>query len=169
MDHVYTTTVFRNSRRIPMKKGIKEIITTIFSSLILTPIPSYANNINPVINSNIFQEAKQNDKWKSAFLTGKHAQIVFMNVTTKTNPNNEIGMETHKFDQIIFVVEGQAKSILNGKESIVKEGDMIFIPEGTAHNFVNLSKEKPFKILSVYSNTDIPAGSIYKKKSDAHE
>lgn len=152
-----------------MKKGIQKIISTILLSLTLIPSLSYANNINAVINSKIFQEAKQNDNWKTAALTGKHAQIVFMNVTTKTNPNNEIGMETHKFDQIIFVVEGQAKSILNGKESTVKEGDMIFIPEGTAHNFINLSKEKPFKILSVYSNTDIPAGSIYKKKSDAYE
>lgn len=90
-----------------------------------------------------------------------------MNISPKTNPNNEIGMEKHKFDQIIFVVDGQAKSSLNGKESIVKKGDVIFIPEGISHNFVNLSTEKPFKIMSVYSDTDIPADSIYKKKSDA--
>lgn len=150
-----------------MKKVIKTFITTTSLALILTPIHSFANKINPVIATKIFEEAKQNDNWKVAFLTGKHAQIVFMNVSPKTNPNNEIGMETHKFDQIIFVVDGQAKSSLNGKESIVKKGDVIFIPEGIAHNFVNLSTEKPFKIMSVYSDTDIPADSIYKKKSDA--
>lgn len=150
-----------------MKEGIKKFINTTFLALIIIPVHSFANKVNAVINPKIFEDAKQNDNWKTAFLTGKHAQIVFMNVSPKTNPNNEIGMETHKFDQIIFVVEGQAKSSLNGKESTVKKGDMIFIPEGVAHNFVNLSTEKPFKIISIYSDTDIPADSIYKKKSDA--
>lgn len=119
------------------------------------------------VSSQIFDKVKQNDNWKLAFLTAKDAQIVFMNISPATNPNNEIGMETHKFDQIIFVAEGNGKAILDGKVTMVKSGDMIFIPQGVEHNVVNLNGKKPLKILSVYSSTDIPANAAYKKKSDA--
>lgn len=124
------------------------------------------NKINAVISSKIFEMAKKNENWKLALVTGKDAQVVFMNITPKTNPNNEIGLETHQFDQVIFVVEGQAKSVLNGKKSTVTAGDMIFIPQGIPHNFINLNVKKPFKIISVYSATDIPENAAYKQKSD---
>lgn len=124
------------------------------------------NKINAVISPKVFEMAKNNENWKLALVTGKDAQVVFMNITPKTNPNNEIGIETHKFDQVIFVVEGQAKSVLNGKKSTVTAGDMIFIPQGIPHNFINLNVKKPFKIISVYSATDIPENATYKQKSD---
>ncbi len=89
-----------------------------------------------------------------------------MSNSPATNQKNEIAAETHKFDQIIFVVEGDGKAILGGKETTVKPGDLIFIPQGLNHNVVNLNAKKPLKILSVYSSTDIPANAIYKKKTD---
>lgn len=124
------------------------------------------NKINAVISPKVFEMAKNNENWKLALVTGKDAQVVFMNITPTTNPNNEIGIETHQFDQVIFVVEGQAKSVLNGKKSTVRAGDMIFIPQGIPHNFINLNVKKPFKIISVYSATDIPENAAYKQKSD---
>lgn len=75
-------------------------------------------------------------------------------------------METHKFDQVIFVVEGKAKAMLDGKESTVSTNDMIYIPQGVPHNFINSNSNKPFKIISIYSDTDIPANAAYKTKSD---
>lgn len=120
----------------------------------------------PTIAHQIFEQSKQNDNWKTAFLTGKEAQVVFMSVSPKTNPKNEIGMETHEFDQVIFIAEGNAKTDLNGKISTVKTGDLIFIPQGTPHNLINLDKNKPLKIISIYSRTDIPAHSQFKKNSD---
>lgn len=153
-------------------KGIKAVFFITFLTSLSLPASTLAeenatnNQISPVAAAQIFAQAKKNDNWKMAFVTGKSAQVVFMSVTPQTNPKNEIGMETHKFDQVIFVVEGQAKAVLNDKNSMVKAGDMIFIPEGTPHNFINTSMKQPFKIISVYSATDIPANSIYKKQSD---
>ena len=118
------------------------------------------------VSSQVFDKVKQNDNWKLAFLTAKDAQVVFMNISPSTNPNNEIGMETHKFDQIIFIVEGNGKAILDGKTTLVKSGDMIFIPQGVKHNVINSNAKKPLKILSVYTATDIPANSAFKKQSD---
>lgn len=159
-------------------KPITKVKISFFASLfafIFMPTQSFAaieaGAVNPQVNaavtSQVFEKVKKNDNWKFAFLTGKNAQIVFMNISPTTNPNNEIGMETHKFDQIIFIAQGNAKAILNGKSSRIKSGDMIFIPQGTPHNVINLDMKKPLKIISVYSDTDIPANTVYKKKSDA--
>jgi len=155
-------------------RGIKASFFITLCLFSFTPTLSFAetqanpanSQISPVITNQIFQAAKKNDNWKFAAVTGKNAQVVFMSVSPQTNPKNEIGMETHKFDQVIFIAEGNAKAVLNDKTSIVKSGDMIFIPQGTPHNVINLNSNKPLKIISVYSETDIPANSVYKTMSD---
>lgn len=150
-------------------KGIKSLIVgLIFSQFAMfsSSFASDTNQPNAVVASQVFNEVKKNNNWKLAFLTAKDAQVVFMNITPTTNPNNEIGIETHKFDQIIFVIEGNGKAILSGKTTVVKPGDMIFIPQGVEHNVINVNAKKPLKILSVYTATDIPANSTYQKKSD---
>lgn len=149
-------------------KGMNLPLYAALLTIFTIPTLSFAADepINAVAASQIFEKAKKNANWKLAFLTGKDAQVVFMSVTPQTNPSNEIGMETHKFDQVIFVASGNGKAVLNGKVTLVKPGDMIFIPQGIPHNVINLSKNVPLKIISVYSATDIPANAIYKKMSD---
>lgn len=127
------------------------------------------SEISPLIVDKLFDKVKANDNWKKAVATGKHAQVVFMSVSPQTNPKNEIGMETHEFDQVIIIVEGNAKVDLGGKISNVKSNDMIFVPEGTAHNVINTDAKKALKLVSVYSETDIPANSIIKQKPNAKD
>lgn len=152
---------------------LKIRLNTLFVMALASTLPfaSEATPMNnkispPMVAEQIFEKVRANNNWKSAFATGEQGQVVFMSVSPATNPNNEIGMETHAFDQIIFVIEGEGKSELNGKVTPIKSGDMIFIPLGTAHNIINQNKDKELKILSVYSGTDIPAGSVYKKNTD---
>jgi len=151
-----------------MKGIISLIVALLFSQLAIfgTSFAGDTNQTNAVVANQVFNGVKKNNNWKLAFLTAKNAQVVFMNITPNTNPNNEIGIEIHKFDQIIFVVEGDGKAILSGKTTMVKPGDMIFIPQGIEHNVINMNAKKPLKILSIYSATDIPANSTYPKKSD---
>lgn len=125
------------------------------------------DEIQPIVATQFLEKAKKNTNWKTAFATGKHEQIVFMNISPQTNPYNEIGMEVHPFDQVIIIVEGKAKAVLGEQSSMVKEGDMIFIPQGTPHNVINLDKAKGLKLISFYSENDIPAGAVYGKKADA--
>lgn len=120
----------------------------------------------PLTVPQIFEEAKKNQNWKTALATGQEAQVVLMSISPLTNPKNEIGVETHPFDQVILIAQGNAKAVLKGKESFVKEGGLLFIPMGTEHNVINMDKEKELKIISFYSETDIPYGASYKKKSD---
>lgn len=120
--------------------------------------------MKPFVAHQFIEEAKKNTAWKMAFATANHEQIVFMCVSQITSKKNEIGMEVHRFDQVIFIVEGSGRAVLDGKETDCKAGDLIFIPEGTQHNVINQGKE--LKLISFYSATDIPEGSVYKKQSD---
>lgn len=127
---------------------------------------SASEQAQPQVVEQLIQKAKSNTNWKVAFVTGKYEQIVFMNISPLTNPKNEIGAERHSFDQVILIVEGRGKAVLGGKTSFVEEGDMIFIPEGTVHNVINIRSDHPLKLISFYSDTDIPKGSIYRTKAD---
>lgn len=149
----------------------KKFVTGLTALLLAYPCLAQAeqkmpsgNISQPMVFDNVPEQAKANTNWKSAKATGKQAQIVFMSVSTATNPKNEIGMETHEFDQVILIVDGNAKVDLNGKTQNVKAQDMIFIPLGTPHNVINLNANKALKLISVYSQTDIPAGSELKTK-----
>lgn len=155
-----------------MKKKIRKrtaiIGASIVAALILIVFFStvFHREAQPMVIQQFFEEAKSNTYFKNAFVTGKQEQIVFMNVSPLTNPKNEIGTETHAFDQAIIIVDGNGKAILNGRTSLIKEGDMIFIPKGTTHNIINLDQEKDLKLISFYSQNDIPKGAKYKKMSD---
>lgn len=120
----------------------------------------------PMVIEKINEKTVNNDNWKTALATGKQGQIVLMSVSPQTNPTNEVGMETHRFDQIIYITSGNAKVILNGQPHMANTGDLIFIPEGTAHNIINLNKDKPLKLISVYTLMDIPPNSTYHTKAD---
>lgn len=156
-----------------MAQSIRKQQVFMFASLaaLLITASSLAAEITeksdkPMITSQLFEEAKKNQNWKTALATGKEAQIVLMSISPLTNPKNEIGVETHPFDQVIIIAQGNAKAVLDGKESIVKEGGMIFIPMGTEHNVINMDREKELKIVSIYSETDIPYGAAYKTKAE---
>ncbi|WP_423063817.1 cupin domain-containing protein [Candidiatus Paracoxiella cheracis] len=132
-------------------------------------IPNLSFALNPAgVTPKLLNVAAQNTNWKVSFVTAEHGQVVFMNVSPITNPKNEIGSETHKFDQMILIVQGRGKAVLDGKTSTVTAGDMIFIPEGTVHNVINLT-QKPLKLISFYSDRDMPANTVYAKKSDDKE
>lgn len=150
----------------------KAVWLALFTLGFLTPSVDAKENqegtskIQPIVVQKILDEAKKNTNWKIPVATGEHEQIVFMNISPLTNPDNEIGEETHSFDQAILIVEGKGELVVNGKKTLVSSGDMIFIPEGTEHNVINLDSKMPLKLMSFYSDTDMPKDAVYKKKTD---
>jgi len=147
------------------------LITVLISSLSLHASikETTEGSFQPMVVPKFLEEVKKNTNWKTAFATGEQEQIVFMNISPKTNPNNEIGMEVHSFDQVIIIVEGKGKAVLNGKSTSVEKDSMIFIPKGTKHNVINLDRNKELKLVSFYSQTDILKGAVYKTKVDEAE
>lgn len=143
-------------------------VTGLFSFIALGAAETQGTQgeFEPAVVPGIMGEARKNSNWKRALVTGKDEQVVLMNISPKTNPNNEIGSEVHTFDQVILIAEGNGRAILNGKPFSVTAGDIIFIPQGIPHNVVNLGKEKELKLISFYSKTDIPKDAVYKTKAE---
>ena len=105
-------------------------------------------------------DTEKNTKFRKVISTTQFSQLVLMSV----NPGDDIGMETHKGDQFIRIDKGEAKSILDGKETHMKEGDAVVIPAGCQHNIINTSEDNDLKIYAVYSPPEHKDGHIDQSK-----
>ena len=82
-------------------------------------------------------------------------------------PNEDIGEEVHLLDQFVRVEKGEGKAVLDGKETPLKDGDVVVIPKGTRHNIINVSSVNPLKLYTIYAPSQHPAGTIHKTKAEA--
>lgn len=112
---------------------------------------------------NINSKALSNNYFRQVLETGKHTQVVLMSIPV----NEEIGAETHEdTDQVLYLLEGEGKVVLNGEESPYKAGDLVLVHAGTNHNFINTG-DKPLKIITMYSPAHHPNGTIHKTRAEA--
>lgn len=117
------------------------------------------------LTKDIFAQARQNEYFRHVLDSASHTQIVIMSIP----PGGEIGQETHlDNDQVLLLVEGSGKVILNGEEASYEKGDIVLVRAGTEHNFVNTGDE-PLKIMTTYSPPHHPAGTIHKTKAEADQ
>lgn len=113
--------------------------------------------------ANIRNLAKENKFFRKVVYTGKYVQLVLMNIPA----GGEIGEETHEtVDQIFYFVEGKGEAILNGESKPVEEGDVVFVPAGTLHNFKNKG-EGDWKLYTTYSPPNHPDGTVHETKEEA--
>ncbi len=114
---------------------------------------------------NIKQKALENTFFRQVLETGKETQVVLMSIPK----GGDIGEETHTGnEQVLFLVAGRGKVILEGVESAFEEGDLVLVKAGTKHNFVNTGEED-LKIITTYSPPHHPDGTIHKTKEDANK
>ncbi|KAL5636505.1 hypothetical protein ACGC1H_000456 [Rhizoctonia solani] len=81
-------------------------------------------------------QAADSPDFRRVLWTGEHSQLVIMTIPV----DGEIGEEVHTVDQHLFFTSGTAKAIVAGEEKVVKEGDLVIVPAGTKHNFINTAK-----------------------------
>jgi len=113
---------------------------------------------------NIEELTLTNNNFRQVLFTGQHAQLVVMSL----NPSEDIGMEVHSTtDQFLRVEKGEGKVIMNGEESLLKDGSAIVVPAGTEHNVVNTSSQNPLKLYTVYSPPHHKDLTIHATKKDA--
>lgn len=115
---------------------------------------SYINNIE--------KQALENTNFRTVLYTAKFMQLVVMSIPV----GGDIGMEVHHIDQFIRIEKGNAKSILNGTERDLVDGDAVIITAGTEHNIVNTGNED-LKLYTVYATPNHKKGIIHKTKADA--
>jgi mannose-6-phosphate isomerase-like protein (cupin superfamily) len=89
--------------------------------------------------------AEQNPDFRRVLWTGKYTQLVIMTIP----PDGEIGEEVHEADQILTFVGGVGEAIVSGEKRKVASGDLVVVPAGRKHNFVNTGPN-PLVLYTVY-------------------
>jgi quercetin dioxygenase-like cupin family protein len=80
---------------------------------------------------NVFVHRAQGSR-ASAHNLGKTPQSEAMVFTIPANFSND-HENSHRGDQIIYVIEGRATARVSGKEQEIKPGDVVTIPAGAMH------------------------------------
>ncbi|KAL2787091.1 RmlC-like cupin domain-containing protein [Aspergillus keveii] len=98
--------------------------------------------------------------------TGLYSQFVAMEIPV----NGDIGDEKHSVDQILLFTHGDARAIVGGKEQDVKAGDVVIVPAGTQHQFLNVGSV-PLEVVTIYSPAEHDPRTVHqtKEEGDAQE
>ena len=106
--------------------------------------------------------AEQSPDFRRVLWTGKHSQLVIMTIP----PDGEIGEEVHEVDQILTFVSGAGKAIVSGRTRKVAQGDLVVVPAGHKHNFVN-EGPNPLVLYTVYAPPEHSDGAVHRTKEEA--
>lgn len=112
--------------------------------------------------ADIKKAAKDNDYFRNVIFTGAKSQLVLMSL----RPDEEIGMEVHDGDQIVYLVEGEGLAVLDGEREEIEKGSIVFIPTGVRHNIVN-TDDKPMKLFTIYAPSQHAAGLVQPEKEES--
>lgn len=93
--------------------------------------------------------------------TGLYSQVVLMTVPV----GGDIGDEVHTVDQALTFTSGIGKATIAGKDQDVKAGDLMVVPAGTQHQFVNTGPT-PLILYTIYSPAEHAAQTVHKTKEE---
>ncbi|MDG4820663.1 cupin domain-containing protein [Asanoa sp. WMMD1127] len=107
--------------------------------------------------------AEKNPDFRRVLATGKYTQLVVMTIP----PDGEIGEEVHETtDQLLTFVSGVGEARVGGEKKPVSAGDLVFVPAGTKHNFVNTGPY-PLVLYTVYGPPEHSPGAVHSTKEEA--
>lgn len=113
--------------------------------------------------ANLFGEVMANEDFRRVLATTRHTQLVVMTIP----PGGEIGSEIHDdIDQVLIAIEGRGTSVLDGVEASFIAGDVVVVPEGTRHNFVNTGTT-PLRLATTYGPPAHRADTVHATGKDA--
>jgi len=111
----------------------------------------------------IATSAEQSADFRRVLWTGVHTQLVIMTIP----PGGEIGVETHEHnDQILNFLSGTGEAFVGGERKAVTQGDLVVVPAGTEHNFINTGPN-PLVLSTVYGPPDHAPGTVHTTKEEA--
>ncbi|KAK4163652.1 RmlC-like cupin [Cladorrhinum sp. PSN259] len=100
-------------------------------------------------------------EFRRVLWTGLYGQVVLMAVPV----GGDIGEEIHTVDQILTFTSGKGLAQVGGAEQEVKAGDMVIVPAGTKHQFLNTGPT-PLILYTVYSPAEHKATTVHKTKEE---
>jgi mannose-6-phosphate isomerase-like protein (cupin superfamily) len=78
-------------------------------------------------------------------------------------PANPRFLQKHTVDQILTFTSGKGKATIAGKDQDVKAGDLIIVPAGTQHQFINTGPT-PLILYTVYSPAEHKPTTVHQNK-----
>ena len=116
-----------------------------------------------MLHKDIQQQASNNSNFRKVIFTNKHCQGVLMSIAL----GDDIGKEVHEaVDQVLFFVSGSGRAIVGGESRDIGAGDLVDVPAGTEHNFINTGEEE-LKVFTIYAPPEHPDGVVHATKADA--
>ncbi|MEV4808429.1 cupin domain-containing protein [Micromonospora avicenniae] len=107
--------------------------------------------------------AEKSPDFRRVLWTGEHTQLVIMTIP----PGGEIGEEVHEgIDQILTFVSGTGEARVAGEKRDVTQGDLVVVPAGTKHNFVNTGPN-PLVLYTVYGPPEHADQAVHRTKEEA--
>lgn len=107
--------------------------------------------------------AERSPDFRRVLWTGKLTQLVIMTIP----PGGEIGEEVHEdTDQILTFVSGTGEARVAGETKTVNQGDLVVVPAGTKHNFVNTGPN-PLVLYTVYGPPEHADQTVHRTKEEA--
>jgi mannose-6-phosphate isomerase-like protein (cupin superfamily) len=106
--------------------------------------------------------AEKSPDFRRVLWTGEHSQLVIMTIP----PGGDIGEEVHEVDQILTFVSGTAEARVAGETRPVEPGDLVAVPAGTRHNFINTGSN-PLVLYTVYGPPEHADGAVHRTKEEA--
>ncbi len=128
----------------------------------LAAVPTEAPSTGFV--GNIDDLVRQNQAFRRVLYTGRHTQLVVMDVKA----GESIGREVHDVDQCLFFVSGQGQVVMGGRTTDVHERDAVCVPAGVTHDVKNTGPSS-LKLFTTYSPPEHPAGTVHETKSAAEK
>src|SRR5262245_31255538 len=129
----------------------------------VTSSPNRGVTVTEPLDTDIVQLARGNDAFRREIATGRHSQVVVMTIPV----GGEIGEEVHEEnDQLLVFVDGEADAVLDGRTSKVTPNDLVLVPAGTRHNFINAG-DSPLRLVTVYAPPEHPPGTVHQTKAEA--
>ena len=115
------------------------------------------------LDVDIVKLARSNDAFRREIATGEHSQVVAMTIPA----GEEIGEEVHEEnDQLLVFVDGEGEAVLDGRSSTVGPNDLVLVPAGTRHNFINTGAG-PLRLVTVYAPPEQAPGTVHQTKAEA--
>lgn len=106
--------------------------------------------------------ADQSADFRRVLWTGEKTQLVIMTIP----PDGEIGEEVHEgIDQILTFVSGTGEARVDGETKTVNSGDLVVVPAGVRHNFVNTGPN-PLVLYTVYGPPEHADGAVHRTKEE---
>ncbi|KAG6991445.1 hypothetical protein G7Y79_00052g087850 [Physcia stellaris] len=103
-------------------------------------------------------------EFRRVLWTGLYSQVVLMTVPV----GGDIGDEVHTVDQALTFTSGVGKATIAGKDQDVKAGDLMVVPAGTQHQFVNTGPT-PLILYTIYSPAEHDPQTVHKTKEEGDE